>query len=90
MIRIWRRIKFIFQVRRSIPFLKDFFTSKEVKGSHKGLSVILFLAYLIFPFDVIPDWLAVIGLVDDLAVLAFILQKIVKMAPDSLKEKHGL
>lgn len=90
MLSIWRRLKFIFQVRKSLPFLKDFFTSEEVKRSHKGLSVVLFLTYLVFPFDLIPDFIMGLGIIDDLSVLAFILQQLVKMAPESLKDKHGL
>ncbi|MFG6116559.1 YkvA family protein [Halobacillus sp. MO56] len=90
MVRIWRRTKFILQVRKSLPFLKDFFTSSEVKRSHKGLSTLLFLTYLVFPFDLIPDFIIGLGIIDDLTVLAFILQQLVKMAPESLKDKHGL
>ncbi|WP_334313857.1 YkvA family protein [Aquibacillus salsiterrae] len=54
------------------------------------ISSLLIIGYLVFPFDVIPDFLVAIGIVDDLAFLSFILQHIVKIAPHSLKEKHGL
>jgi len=88
--RIWKRIKFLFRFRKSIPFLKDFFLSKEVAFFHKLLSIGLVVGYFWLPLDLIPDVLAIIGLVDDVAIFAFILQQIVKMAPDSLKEKHHL
>lgn len=86
--RLMHRVKFLFKLHRSIPFLKDFFLSKEVSFGKKFLSVVLFIGYFWVPFDAIPDFLVVVGLVDDIAVLTFILQQMIKMAPDSLKEKH--
>lgn len=43
---------------------------------------------MLFPFDVIPDFLAFFGILDDLTLFMFVLQQIVKMAPPELKEKH--
>ncbi|MCA0972597.1 DUF1232 domain-containing protein [Halobacillus litoralis] len=90
MIKFWRRIKFIFNVRKSIPFLNQFFRSKEVSLDKKLLSVGFLIFYLLFPWDVIPDFLVFLGIVDDLAVFTFILQLMVKMAPESLKEQYHL
>ena len=90
MLKLKRRLKFIFQLQRSIPFLLDFFRSHEVNNSKKILSVLLFVGYFLLPIDAIPDVLLVIGFVDDAAVLTFVLERIVNMAPESLKLKHGL
>ncbi|WP_053217437.1 YkvA family protein [Virgibacillus senegalensis] len=90
MLRFVRRLKFLFNFKKSLPFLKDFFLSKEVNMATKGLSVLLIIGYIVFPFDIIPDFLMVFGVFDDVAVAGFILQRMVKMAPESLKEKHGL
>lgn len=89
-LKFWKRIKFVLNVRRSFPFLKDFFLSKEVAKSKKMISVILVVGYFIFPFDLIPDFFSFVGVIDDITVLTFILQQIVKMAPESLKEKYNL
>lgn len=43
-----------------------------------------------FPFDLIPDFLLFFGVLDDIAVVLFILQRIVKMAPKHLQEKYNL
>lgn len=88
--RFWKRIKMVFTIKKFGPFLVDFFKSKSVPLNKKLLSVGLFAAYLIFPFDAIPDFLAFFGLMDDVGVLLLILQQIIKLAPDSLKEKHRL
>lgn len=56
----------------------------------KIVGVVLLLAYLIFPFDLIPDYLLLFGVLDDVMVVTFVLERIVKMAPASLKEKYKL
>ncbi|RWZ52299.1 DUF1232 domain-containing protein [Halobacillus fulvus] len=90
MLKFWRRIKFVFNVRKSIPFLMRFFRSKEVSKEKKWLSVLFLILYLLFPWDLIPDFLIFFGIVDDLAVFTYVLQLMVKMAPDSLKKDYEL
>ncbi|ELK48712.1 DUF1232 domain-containing protein [Halobacillus sp. ACCC02827] len=88
MIKMLRRIKFLLHIRKSIPFLIRFFRSAEVTPWKKWLSLLFLLGYVAFPWDLIPDFLLVIGFIDDLAVLTFVLQLMVRMAPDSLKEEY--
>jgi uncharacterized membrane protein YkvA (DUF1232 family) len=88
-LKFWKRLKFVFHVRRSFPFLKDFFLSNEVETSKKIISVLLIAGYFFIPFDLIPDFFSFIGVIDDITVLTLILQQIVKMAPESLKEKYS-
>ncbi|WP_226669547.1 YkvA family protein [Metabacillus litoralis] len=90
MFRYFKRIKFIFKFWKFIPFLKDFFTTSEVQTYKKVLGVLLISTYAFFPFDLIPDFLAMLGIVDDIVIATFILERMIKLAPDSLKEKHGL
>ncbi|RLL42114.1 DUF1232 domain-containing protein [Oceanobacillus piezotolerans] len=88
--RFINRIKFLGKIHKSIPFLFDFFFSKDVNLNKKLIFVIVIIGYFLLPFDIIPDFLLFFGLVDDTAVLLFLLQQMVKVAPTSLKEKHGL
>ncbi|RDU35785.1 hypothetical protein DRW41_16760 [Neobacillus piezotolerans] len=88
--KFWKRIKMVFTLKKFGPFLLDFFKSKNVPLKKKVLSVGLFAAYLFIPFDAIPDFFAFFGLIDDVGVLVVILQQIIKLAPESLKEKHKL
>ncbi|WP_226681731.1 YkvA family protein [Sutcliffiella horikoshii] len=90
MLRFFRRLKFIFTFWRFIPFLIDYFRSGEVSVAKKLVGVVLLLAYLIFPFDFIPDYLLFFGVLDDVMVVTFVLERIVKLAPASLKEKYKL
>jgi uncharacterized membrane protein YkvA (DUF1232 family) len=88
--KLWRRIRFILNVRRFGPFLWEYFTSPAVPARAKLTSALLAAGYLLFPFDVIPDVFVTFGLFDDLAVLAFVLQRIVRTAPPHLRRKYGL
>ncbi|MDF2607943.1 MAG: putative rane protein [Bacillales bacterium] len=88
--KLINKIKLFLNVKKFIPFLLDFFTSSEVRTSKKLFSILMFIVYLIFPLDIIPDFFAFFGFIDDATILLFILSKIVNIAPDHLKEKHGI
>lgn len=88
--RFLKRIRFLAKFHKSIPFIKDFFVSGQVKLSTKLLYAISIIGYIIFPFDLIPDFLFVFGIFDDVTVAIFLLQRMVKSAPEALKEKHEL
>jgi len=90
MMKYWKRIRFVFKIRKFIPFLFEFFTTRRVPTKQKVWSVLLLVGYIFFPFDVIPDFLAFFGILDDVTILMFVLQQIVKMSPPELKEKHGM
>ncbi|MGD6802867.1 DUF1232 domain-containing protein [Rossellomorea vietnamensis] len=90
MTRFISRLKFLFNIRRSVPFLVAFFKSPSVKVWKKLLSVGLIFGYILLPFDLIPDWLVIFGIVDDIAVFTLILQQMIKMAPEELKNKYDI
>ncbi len=85
-----KRIRFLFKFHKSIPFLKDFFISKEIKSVTKLIYALLILGYAAIPFDIIPDFLFIFGIVDDVTIAIFLMERMVKSAPQSLKEKHEL
>ncbi|UJL47006.1 DUF1232 domain-containing protein [Virgibacillus sp. NKC19-16] len=90
MYRFFNRIRFLFKFHKSIPFMKDFFMTNEVKRSTKILFAVLIIGYIALPFDLIPDFILLFGIVDDATIAIFLLQQMVKVAPESLKEKHKL
>ena len=45
-------------------------------------------AYLVFPIDIIPDFIPVIGQLDDLGVLIFGLDFFIRNAPKEVVEEH--
>ncbi len=85
-----KRIQFVFHFRRSFPFIKDFFISSAVHPLKKIVTGGLIIAYAVMPADIIPDYLFLVGITDDIAFTTFMLQLAVKMAPPELAEKHQL
>ncbi|MFD1708892.1 YkvA family protein [Siminovitchia sediminis] len=90
MFKYLKRMKFMLKFWKFLPFLIQFFTSKDVQLYKKALGVLLILAYAFFPFDMIPDYLAFLGIIDDVVIAGFVLERMIKMAPPSLKEKYNL
>jgi uncharacterized membrane protein YkvA (DUF1232 family) len=88
MLKFWKRVRFIAKIRKFIPFLFEFFTSKEVEWSKKCLSLLFILGYIVFPFDIIPDFLTFFGFLDDITILTIVLQQMIKMAPEQMKKKY--
>jgi uncharacterized membrane protein YkvA (DUF1232 family) len=88
--KFFKRIKLIFKVKKFIPFLIEFFASRTVPVKKKVISIGMIIGYFLLPFDLIPDFLTLIGVVDDIGILLIVLQQIIKMAPEDLKTKHNL
>lgn len=88
--RFSKRFFFLFKFHKSIPFIKGFFISKEVKVVTKAFFAILIVGYVALPLDIVPDFIFLFGFLDDVTMVIFLLQKMVEIAPNSLKEKHEL
>ncbi len=67
-----------------------FSLQKEVSIKKKILSIAFLVGYVAMPLDLIPDFLPFIGILDDIGIVLFILNRIVKMAPVQLQEKHNV
>ncbi|WP_203247239.1 YkvA family protein [Sporosarcina beigongshangi] len=65
-----------------------FYTAKSptVPKSSKMI-VVGALSYLIFPVDLIPDFIPAVGLVDDASVIAAAVMKIIQHIDDDVKNK---
>lgn len=60
-----------------VSMLGDFFTGKYRKIPLKsGIKILGALLYFVFIVDLIPDFFAVIGLTDDVAVMAWVIASI--------------
>jgi uncharacterized membrane protein YkvA (DUF1232 family) len=56
------------------------------RGVRKRLA--LLLAYLALPFDLIPDFIPVLGYADDVIVVAIVLRSVVRQAGPAALERH--
>lgn len=80
----------MFHAKKFVPFLFGYFKSSSVSKGKKILAIILMVGYLLFPFDLIPDFLTFFGIIDDISVLIFIMQFLIKQAPKELKDQYEI
>ena len=67
--------KFVEDVQLLFCVLKDYWTGKYREIPFRSIATIVFaLLYVLAPVDLIPDFIPVIGLVDDAAVVAICLK----------------
>ncbi len=59
---------------------------KEVSSKVKG-AILMGFVYLISPIDIIPDFIPVIGFIDDLLITVLVLNKIINNSDEDLKKK---
>lgn len=65
-----------------------YYTLQSDNVSLKDKAIIIgALGYLISPLDIIPDAIPIAGLGDDLAVLLYVLKKVLGDVPESVREK---
>jgi uncharacterized membrane protein YkvA (DUF1232 family) len=69
--RFWRTAK---RAARQVPFMDElvaaYYAAMDERTPARAKAMMLAaLAYLVVPFDIVPDFLAVIGFGDDIAVL---------------------
>jgi uncharacterized membrane protein YkvA (DUF1232 family) len=72
-----------------IPFAEDLLTAyycafDRKTPAHVRVALLAALAYFISPLDILPDFLPIVGLTDDAAVLA----GAVKLVWDQIKPEH--
>ncbi|GAA4360844.1 YkvA family protein [Paeniglutamicibacter cryotolerans] len=60
---------------------------KSVPGSVR-IKLIMLLVYLLFPLDLVPDFLPVIGHADDLIILAMTLRAVIRSAGPAALRQH--
>lgn len=77
-----KRVFFIFRLHKSVPFVYRFFTSKLVSFKKKFLFLAVIGAYVLLPLDLIHDYLPLIGIVDDVTLIALLLDVMRKQLPE--------
>jgi uncharacterized membrane protein YkvA (DUF1232 family) len=68
---VWEKINLLFDV------FKDW-TNGNYRQMPKGsiVAIIAAIAYFVSPFDIIPDWVISLGLIDDAVVIGYVVRQI--------------
>ncbi|HWJ03096.1 MAG TPA: DUF1232 domain-containing protein [Verrucomicrobiae bacterium] len=88
-LRSWQRIKYLLNFRSSIPLVWHLLWDKRVPAANKGLFVLMTLLYFAFPTDLLPDFIPVLGQVDDLGVLLYLANKFIQYAPANVVYEYS-
>ncbi len=70
-----------------LRLLRRLAADRSVPGAVRA-ALILLVAYLLFPIDLVPDFLPVIGYADDVLVVAIVLRLTVRHAGAAAVERH--
>ena len=77
----------LLQFRRELTILFRAFMSADTPAWLKGM-ILLVPAYLLFPFDILPDVIPVLGWLDDLVIIPLMVSWIVSMLPQKVEVRE--
>src|SRR5438309_8097818 len=77
----------VFALPQILRLLWRVVRDERVPMSVRG-GLIAIAAYLALPFDVIPDWIPVLGQMDDLVVLTVGVRALLRRVPESVLNEH--
>jgi len=63
-------------------------TDNRISGWLKAIIPALAIAYLLLPWDLVPDVIPVLGQLDDLAVLLLGMQLFIELCPKGIVQEH--
>lgn len=70
-----------------VRLVRDLAKDKSLGGGVRG-RLLLLLAYLASPLDLVPDFVPVLGYVDDVIIVAAVLRSVIRRAgPDALDQR---
>lgn len=81
-------------MREALRLLPDLLTLLRRLAADRSLTrgvrvrLLLLLAYLLMPVDLVPDFLPVIGYADDVVIVALVLRSVIRSAGTGPLERH--
>ena len=73
------------RLRQELAFYRALHAHPQTPALAKVL-LWLALAYLVLPFDLIPDFIPVIGQLDELVIIPLLLHLALKLTPDAVRQ----
>jgi uncharacterized membrane protein YkvA (DUF1232 family) len=91
---MWKRLTVIFAALRSDLKVLWFALQHPQSPGWLKLGVVGLLGYLLLPIDIIPDFIPVIGYLDDVVIITFGVKWLLKKLPQNIRtqahEKAGV
>jgi uncharacterized membrane protein YkvA (DUF1232 family) len=77
------------QLKKDIPAILIALKKKETPWYAKGLAV-LTICYALSPIDLIPDFIPILGYLDDIIILPFMIAVTIKLVPKEVIEQSRI
>lgn len=74
-------------LKKLITFLRDVSQDERIPSRDKKVLMAL-IALLISPFDIIPDWIPLLGMLDDLIILSIVLDYFFRVLDSTILLSH--
>ena len=79
----------VFRLLRLIKKVAQLFGDRQTPKSAKALLLVAAL-YALFPADLIPEWVPVLGVMDDLGIVMLLVGLALRLVPAEVKRRYGL
>ncbi len=73
--------------KKLVEFIKAVATDERIPARDKKVLMVL-TALVISPFDIIPDWIPVLGMMDDIVIIAIILDYLFNVLEPEILLSH--
>lgn len=74
-------------IKKIIQFLKDVSSDERIPSRDKKVMLVL-IGLIISPIDLIPDWIPILGVIDDIFLLALILDYFFEYVDSNILLSH--
>ncbi len=85
---VTRRLIMLLNLPRSVPLVWNLSWDKRIHWSRKLLFLGGGLAYFLMPYDLIPDWMPLLGQLDDLTVLFLLVERFIAGTPEQIINQY--
>ena len=86
--QVTRRLLMLLNLPRSVPLVWSLAWDKRVKLTSKLVFLGGSLFYFLLPYDIIPDWIPLLGQLDDLTVLFLLIERFVALTPEYIINQY--
>lgn len=85
---VQKRLLWMLNLPKSIPLIWNLAWDNRIAWSRKLLFLGGSLAYFLFPTDVFPDWIPVLGQLDDFSVLFLLMERFIAGTPEHIVREY--
>ncbi|HWI55281.1 MAG TPA: YkvA family protein [Desulfobacteria bacterium] len=83
-----KRLFWMLNLPKSVPLIWNLSWDNRIAWSRKLLFLGGALAYFLLPTDILPDWIPVLGQLDDLSVMFLLMERFIAGTPEHIVRQY--